>query len=555
MKIHFGLSGDQLFFRLIVVLLITQFFLRAYMAPILNGIDDVGYLDAAHLLASGGALSDIDHPLFRFRVGMSLPLAILVSNGVLDFVQYWMLTVLTDLCSLILLALAARHLWGRVAGGVVAVLWALYPLTYSQSLMFMPTTFQGFTISGAIYFLVKSSVAKQAGRSLLLAALAGVLLGLGYLVKEDTALVVILVFIGGVAVQPKRWLEWVFFAGGAASIFFAELLSYYLLYGDALIRVTGSSGNAAEVSGHISGLWQWDAFFRSLLVMPYQVGLYWWLAFFAVIAAFRHKDMNVHWLTCCFLLIMCWAQFGSGSFTEYSPLPKSPRYTIIATPFLILLLGWWFTVFCRSQPQRALVLGCAVVSVSVLCISFIAVQANERTRNTNEVVKVLSKMNIKEIYTDYYSARLVNVLMREQVAAKVLYHANFSESAKIAVLPKVSLLEDLCSLDNKYVLIDLQQSKLYTDSYEIPLPVEVKTPPHSWTVIWEGRAYDGISRNILAKISSASSIIPVRSITERVQRFISGMIDGDTATLFLVSTKNMQCSESTATKLSQQKHL
>ncbi len=512
------------------------------MAPVFNGIDDTGYLEAAQVLANGAELSEVGHPLFRFRIGMSVPLSMLVENGVLEFNQYWVLTVLTDLCSLIFLALAARQLWGGIAGGVVATLWAFYPMTFSQSMMFMPTAFQGLAISGAIYCLVQAQAAARSPKSLLLAFVAGVLLGLGYLVKEDTALVVMLVFVGGMAIYPRYWLGWVLFSGGAAMIFIAEVLGYYVLYGDALIRVTGSSGNASEVSGHISGLWRWDAFIRSLFVMPYQVGIYWWLTFFAVVSAFKKHDANVHWLTCCFLLIMCWAQFGTGSFSDYSPLPKSPRYTIIATPFFVLLLGWWLTGYCSGKLFRAWILGAAVLVVSLLCISFFAIQANERTRNTDEVVKILSKMDIKEIHTDYYSARLVNILLNGRTKANVLYHANFSESATTGVSPEVRLLEDLQSLDGKYVLVDLQQSKLYTHSYEIPLPVDIRTPPSSWQVIWKGRAYDGITRNLLSMISMAGSMIPVHSVADRIQRFISGMISEDTATLYFVPTRKMECS-------------
>jgi hypothetical protein len=118
---------------------------------------------------------------------------------------------------------------------------------------------------------------------------------------------------------------------GAALIFAAECAGYWITTGHPLFRLAATSGLGAPNQNQLqmSEIWRWDAFLRSLFLIPVQVGLLWWFAVPALVMAYRRSDARLKWVATVAVLLAAYLQFGSGSFTSYSPLPKTPRYTAV----------------------------------------------------------------------------------------------------------------------------------------------------------------------------------------------------------------------------------
>ena len=186
-------------------------------------------------------------------------------------------------------------------------------------------------------------------------------------------------------------------AAGAALIFGAECVTYLATTGNPLFRLTATSGLGAAVGSdlQIAEIWRWDAYLRSLLLLPVQVGLMWWLSIPAAWMAWRvrRRAPGIAFATVLFLIVMVYLQFGSGSLSSYAPLPKTPRYTALATPMLMLAVGAWLAgLFARAAANRDCRVGGRRDAVAIPCLLYLAVSTQERTRNTLAVVPVLKTL-------------------------------------------------------------------------------------------------------------------------------------------------------------------
>jgi hypothetical protein len=368
------------------------------------------------------------------------------------------------------------------------------------------------------------------------AFVGGVSLGLGYLVKEDTALVVpALILVTAIARFPRPSTT-LGVCVGAALIFVAESFYYWSSTGNPLFRLASTSGLGfvSQDGMQIGNIYRWAAYPRTLWLMPVQVGVMWWLLIPAIWGAIRPRRWEsatngIKALAVLFIIVFAYLQFGSGSFRVYSPLPKSPRYTALVTPMLTLLVGAWLSQLFTSRPKLARWVVASVVVTAVPCIMFLSASSSERTRNTLSVLPALRQVNGATLYSDYFSIRLLRLLQRDSTLA-VWFHARFD--SREFVFPSKPDGDT-----GAYVLMDQQITKIYTSSYEMALPHEVTEPPPSWKVVWTGRAYgDGsLSRVVLEAMRSVLGKLPAgTTLRDRGTGYISDMIDNDRATLYQV---------------------
>ena len=94
--------------------------LRVSMAPQFDGLDDLGYLDAAQRVSQGRPLDGL-FPLFRTRVGMAYPMGWLLQAGWLAPAQFWLLTTAAECITLVSLFAAGWLLSGAALAGLAAV--------------------------------------------------------------------------------------------------------------------------------------------------------------------------------------------------------------------------------------------------------------------------------------------------------------------------------------------------------------------------------------------------------------------------------------------------
>lgn len=501
---------------------------RIAFGPQLDILDDAGYLEAARRVSSGQSLDNL-FPLFRLRVGMAYPLGWLFAAGLVEPTQFWWLTIAADLIALAALAVAARFLAGTTQAALCAAgLYAIYPLAVQQSTMYYPTSFQVASIAAACALIAVAEHARGRGRWLL-AFTGGLSLGIGYLFKEDVAIVVPAMVIASVIASFPRFATMLAVCAGAALIFTVECLAYWLTTGNALFRLTATSGLGAAVSSdlQIAEIWRWNAYLGSLLLLPVQVGVMWWLAIPAAWMAWRARRSapGIAFTTVLFLIVMVYLQFGSGSLSDYSPLPKTPRYTALATPLLILTVGAWLAGLFAERRRTAIAVAAAVVMVALPCLVYLGVSTQERTRNTLAVVPVLKTLGPGTVHTDYYTARVLR-LVEPNRDIRVWYHAKFDENRMMVLAPPPP---------GAYALLDRQAAKVYTSSYQLALPPEVAQVPPEAMTIWTRHAYEPgtLTRRLLEAVRGAAMQLPEgNALRVRINRSVVEMIEGDDAVLY-----------------------
>ena len=504
--------------------------LRVGFAPQIDGLDDAGYLDAALRVSDGRPLDNL-FPLFRTRVGMSYPLAALMSAGWLGAAQFWLLTLAADAATVFALSIAGWKLTESAAAGLAAAaLYAIYPLAVQQANMYYPTAFQVASIASAIALIAVAERSHDRVR-LALGFVAGLALGIGYLFKEDVALVVPAIMIAAAVARYPRVTTVIVVGAGAALVFFSECVVYWSTTGDALHRLTVTSGLGGRISDQlqIDEIWRWDAFIRSLLILPASVGIMWWIAPVAAVFAWRNRRQSRALLFAAALLIvmMAYLQFGSGSFTSYSPLPKTPRYTALATPALMLICGAWLAALFTTRRRLAAIVTAAVVAAALPCIAFLQVSSSERMRNTMAVATALHDSADAPLYTDYYSARILR-LLAPQRDIRVWYHADFI-NGKTFVMNEPEA--------GSYALLDHQAAKVYTSSYGLPLPPSVDERPAAWPTIWRHRAFPegSMARRLLEGLRQMAMRLPSGNpVSSRIVRNVDEIVEGDDAILVRV---------------------
>lgn len=500
-----------------------------------DGLDDAGYLEAAQRVSRGESLATL-FPLFRTRVAMAYPLGWLLAAGWLEPSQFVLLTLTADCITVVALYAAGLALAGSLAGVSAAVLFATYPLAVQQGMTYYPTAFQVASIAAATALILWGERAEAAKR-LSLSLVAGVCLGLGYLAKEDVAIVVVALAAASLIAKFPRVSTTTAFCVGAALVFAIECAMYWHSTGHPTFRLTATSGLGNQSQEHLrlGTIYHWDAYLKDLWLVPVDVGATWWLAIPALWLAVRREGRRMAgpglaWVAATFVVVFAYLQFGSGSFTSYSPLPKSARYTAIVTPFLIVLVAVWVARCLQARPLVGAWIAGSTIAVAIPCIVFLSISTSERSRNTLAALPVLDRVSGATLYTDFYSLRLIRLLKPKLSEPQIWFHARFDQNEMV-----VNAVPD--TAHGSFVLLDRQMAKIYTSSYEMKLPPSIDAPPADWAVIWRHRAYPerSLSRSLLERARWAAAQLPATfPLRDRIQRSVSEMIDGDDATLYRV---------------------
>jgi hypothetical protein len=225
--------------------------------------------------------------------------------------------------------------------------------------------------------------------------------------------------------------------------------------------------------------------------------------------------------------LFLYLQFGTQSVSQYLPLPKSPRYTAIATPFFILMLALWLEMLWQTRKRSAAIVAALLVISSVPCIAFAIVANGERARNTVAAANILRDQHAETVYADFYSQRLLHLLLADNVHVVTWFHANRDWTA-------ITALNQPVRARRTYVLVDNQQRKMYTSNYRLRVPQEIASLSPEWRPVWRHRAYaDGsVERCVLQWVRDIAAAAPRNAVSARIERNVDDMLEGDDAVLY-----------------------
>jgi 4-amino-4-deoxy-L-arabinose transferase-like glycosyltransferase len=366
-----------------------------YTGPI--GSDDHDYYLAAYEMHKGEYQPSEKY--WKNRYGMILPIA--AAYEILGTNEYaaaaW--PMFSALGAVAVCYLLGKKLVDGQTGLLAALLLAFYPLDVHYSGLILPDIPISFLIATSVYAFIEAGT--RAKRSLPLYFLSGLLLGIAYLCRSMSVVVLPFLALYIIFFERKLRLEHSLLAVGFAAVLAAEGAYYALnglspLYGfqlnaQAAIAVN-SSGECSTSQGYYP-----QVIFGNLSVFgPY---FYLFLPAMALAAVKRERGA---------LILLAWAgsilfilQFGYVSLFPPIAVVKVRKFLIYGTVPLVLL-GAWALMQVRARLRWSVVT--LLVGLSLYFLRPCSYSFNRTPEamggNVRQVAAYLKQLPPKPIYTD-----------------------------------------------------------------------------------------------------------------------------------------------------------
>lgn len=373
---------------MMAVLLIGSLLIRLVCFTGLIGSDDMFYSKFGQAIASNSYKLEATH--YAVRYGLLVPLA---ASYRLFGLHEWT-TILVPLISSSLaaplLALIAARLAGIRQAWIAGLLMATFPVAVRYGSILVPEpVLETFLLIAALLFLLA-----QAHNSAILAAAAGVFLGISYLTKEPAAFVAMAFFLFLVAM--RRWKLAFVMGCGVALVLLGEVTWYWKESGDVLFRIHAMAWNNSSdmaIAANQNLFYRlFKQYPRMILVPSVDYGLHSLLALgLSATALFWRRSAATLWLLLWAVFPFLYLNFGTSSFRYYWALPLAPRYLGLVYEPLFLLAAIALVGSANSNLTKRLVGGplvLAVCAVGIVC-AFVTRDRGYRTAQVTELRKIV----------------------------------------------------------------------------------------------------------------------------------------------------------------------
>ena len=374
------------------VLFVGSFLIRLVCLTGLIGSDDMFYSNYGQAIATGSYKLEATH--YAVRYGLLLPLS---ASYRLFGLHEWT-TILVPLISSSLaaplLALIAARLAGIRQAWIAGLLMATFPVAVRYGSILVPEpVLETLLLIAALLFLLA-----QAHDSSILAAAAGVLLGISYLTKEPAAFVAMAFFLFLVAM--RRWKLAFVMGCGVAFVLLGEVGWYWKESGDVLFRIHAMAWNNSSdmaVAANQNLFYRlFKEYPRMMLVPSTDYGLHSLLALgLSAAALVSRRSASTLWLLLWAIFPFLYLNFGTSSFRYFWALPSAPRYLGLIYEPLFVLAAIALVSLANSNLSKKLVgssLVLVVCAVGVAC-AFVTRDAGYRTAQVAELRKIVSQMH------------------------------------------------------------------------------------------------------------------------------------------------------------------
>ena len=342
----------------------------------LTGYDEFAYARIAADIAEGlFRLPDVTG-YYGFRYLVTFPAAFfykILGQGALSAAAW---PFLCSLCNTALAYSLGRELFGRRAGVIAAFLQAFLPLSVVYGTMLYPDEILAFLTGLAALLFLKGSKAggRWGGAGLL--ALAGLVAGLGWHTRLNSAIMLPVFAVWLVKLKPRP--AHLAVAAGFLIALIPDWIAGAALAGDPLFSLRSqlaklAADTAVYPDGHL-------VYLRGLLGLDlYGLALFGFIfyLFAASVLGFAGKKRLAQiWLPLAwFAVVLAYLEFGPASLSPYKPVHKQLRFLSMATLPMIAVAAAYL-----SELRRALawpVLGLALAASVIGAREMSAYQARE----------------------------------------------------------------------------------------------------------------------------------------------------------------------------------
>ncbi len=436
------------------------------------GTDDAAsYILAARYVAENGAL-----PFFQLcdqiaaRLGMVLPLALLVSFFGISELSFSLIPIIGSVLTSLFLYWSALWLWGRYAALLAWALWICSPLQLVYDTQLSPSNLHAMCVSGALFFYLLAERRRALPfRARTALVLAGVLLGFGTWVNELFVVIICAAPPLLIAFRPRiTSLGWVLI--GALLIIGIELIVMKLTTGSFFYRLSCIQLTEQSITSNRDPLYYPQALF--LLTTPSAdstlgyFGLVFYVFTAATIVALVTKDRLVGAFAGATWLVLAYLQWGVISF-DGTPITKYIRYLSMIVPVQCLTLAGAATRM--RTPLGALAI--AIFLSHLLWIGNTAVEASRlRLAGVREIAKILGEPSREDV--PIYADDLTRV-----------YLDTFTKGA-LNLRPLTPLVERNEPPENGIVVLNALPFLYEPKHRDYPrVPKWFANPPRSWKLI------------------------------------------------------------------------
>ena len=321
----------------LLALFVLAFLVRLACFTGLVGSDDVWYATYAQQIASGEYPSDSNQ--YTGRPGVFLPVALIYRLFGTSEASSVIVPLFASSASVGLVAAIGARLFGPLAGLIAGLLLCSSPIHIRHASILMPEPIMEFWIALGVWCYLRA--ASRGSR--LLAAAAGVAIGVAYLTKEP-AVFVVPALMAAAWIARRRDLA-AAVALGALAVAGVELAAYQLIYGDPLHRlvlarvaVPANLYNRFEFNAQP---WVAERLFkaypRRMLLPNVSFGLHYIVGIVMGMVGFVYQKRSRLLLVLWAALPWAFLNFATTSLTQYLPSFPSDRYISMTLPPLFIL--------------------------------------------------------------------------------------------------------------------------------------------------------------------------------------------------------------------------
>jgi 4-amino-4-deoxy-L-arabinose transferase-like glycosyltransferase len=430
--------------------------------------DSLAYSEAANSINTGKGINTESALTLSTRIGLIYATALSYRIfGVNDFSAVFFV-LLTSLGTIVLAYFFGRLLFNKRVGLMAAFLLSFFPLDVVYSTKLLSDVPSAFFMALGVYFFLYAEKFPQQKRCYFL---AGIFIGIGYLIRESVLLIG-LFFAIYVIYKKKLKKEYIVVALGFLAVFAIEMAAFYALTGDALYRLSASQkflADAVAKHNYFGRL----SFPTGLLHYPYiiltsgTISYFYISIFIAIIYCWARGKKETYILQFWFISLLLYLSFGSASISRYIPFRAVDRYlTIITIPGILLLAFFLMEKRIRTKKMTMAVILAILIVTSI--ISAYVYGGRDLQKGLKEAKPYIEDLD-KVIFIDKRSIKVLNFL------------SEYKSDMDLRQYPK-----NLSNIKNSYIVINKEMIRNVKDANKyMKFPPEIEDPPKHWVKMRE----------------------------------------------------------------------
>ncbi|HLC60549.1 MAG TPA: glycosyltransferase family 39 protein [Candidatus Nanoarchaeia archaeon] len=451
-----------------------------------NGVgasDDVQYSFYANEMSTGHYNLPSDHHGTRLAFVYAISRLYLLF-GVNDFSSV-ILQFLLSIGNILLIFSLGKLLFNEKTGLLGAFLMSFFPIEVIFSTKLMPEIPSVFLLGLCVFLFFKGEKSKIKKSARLLYISSGLSLGLAYLMRENSVLILIFFAIYAL-INKKIKSEYFLMAAGFIFWVLVDMYSFYIFTGNYFFRISNLNGHLADIysvenyygRGSITGFL---FSFPFIIFRDLQLGLFYPFIFIAILYFIFSREKPAYNMIFWFVPILLYLIFGTISLSKYLPLPAIPRYLMIIDFPAILILAYFLNI--RNQFMK-IISPCIVIILLFTSIGYLYLERQNNASNLDNIYLNVKNLNGR-IYTDYRTKLVMEY--KSGYEQKNILEFNRCANIYVGCKDNTSFVLTRQDVKNSYVLVNNKMINSLSSIHAVTnFPVWLNNVPTEWEVIKTG---------------------------------------------------------------------